>query len=223
MPRVLIADDDRRLVRGLAEGLGCEGYAVDTAPDGESALAALEAGRFDVVVLDVQMPGRNGYQVVRALRARADWTPVLMLTAKDGEYDEAEGLDAGADDYLTKPFSYVVLLARLRTLMRRAGRERPVELRAGGLTVDVAGRRVDRDGVPISLTAKEFAMLATLAREPGRPVSKADLAAAVWDEAADIADNRIEAHISALRRKVDVPFAAASIETLRGYGYRIRP
>ncbi|GAA1099483.1 response regulator transcription factor [Tsukamurella spumae] len=223
MPRILIADDDQRLLRGLAEGLRCEGYAVETVGDGAAALLAAEVTRFDVVVLDVQMPQRNGYQVVSALRAREDWTPVLMLTAKDGEYDEAEGLDAGADDYLTKPFSYVVLLARLRTLMRRAGQQRAVVLTVGDLEIDVTGRTVARAGVPIPLTVKEFEILAALARRPGRPVSKTDLAGAVWDEAADVADNRIEVHISALRRKVDAPFATASIETLRGYGYRIRP
>lgn len=223
MPRILIADDDQRLVRGLAEGLGCEGYAVETAADGAAALLAAEVTRFDVIVLDVQMPLRSGHQVVRALRAREDWTPVLMLTAKDGEYDEADGLDAGADDYLTKPFSYVVLLARLRTLLRRARTPRPVVLVVGDLELDVAARTVARGGTSIALTAKEFEMLATLARQPGRPVSKTDLAASVWDEAADVADNRIEVHISALRRKVDAPFGTASIETLRGYGYRVRP
>ncbi|KXO90469.1 response regulator transcription factor [Tsukamurella pseudospumae] len=223
MPRILIADDDQRLLRGLAEGLRCEGYAVETVGDGEAALLAAEVTRFDVIVLDVQMPLRNGYRVVSALRAREDWTPVLMLTAKDGEYDEAEGLDAGADDYLTKPFSYVVLLARLRTLLRRAGQQRAVVLTVGDLEVDVTARTVARAGTPITVTAKEFEILATLAREPGRPVSKSALAGSVWDEAADVADNRIEVHISALRRKVDAPFGAASIETLRGYGYRIRP
>ncbi|WP_019203507.1 response regulator transcription factor [Tsukamurella sp. 1534] len=222
MPRILIADDDHRLVRGLAEGLRYEGYVVETAPDGEAALVAAEAGTFDVIVLDIQMPGRNGYQVLRALRAREDWSPVLMLTAKDGEYDEAEGLDAGADDYLTKPFSYVVLLARLRTLIRRGRDRRPVVLGAGGLAIDVARRTVVRGAAAIPLTAKEFDVLATLARDAGRPVSKTDLAAAVWDEAADVAGNRIEVYISALRRKVDAPFGTDTIETLRGYGYRVR-
>lgn len=222
MPRVLIADDDQRLVRGLSEGLACEGYAVETVGDGEAALIAADAGEFDVIVLDVQMPGRNGYQVVRELRRRENWTPVLMLTAKDGEYDVADGLDAGADDYLTKPFSYVVLLARLRTLLRHGAARRPVVLRVGGLEIDVAARSVTRDGTPISLTAREFDVIATLAREAGRPVSKSDLARAVWDEAEDVAGNRIEVYISALRRKVDAPFGTESIETLRGYGYRIR-
>jgi DNA-binding response OmpR family regulator len=218
----LIADDDHRLLRGLIEGLSCEGYVVETAVDGEGALLAADAGRFDVIVLDIQMPRGNGYQVVRALRTREDWTPVLMLTAKDGEWDQAEGLDAGADDYLTKPFSYVVLLARLRTLRRRRGVRRPVVLSAGGVEIDIVGRRVQRNGISISLTTKEFEVLATLAREPGRPVSKTDLAGAVWDEAADVADNRIEVYVSALRRKLDKPFGTDSIETLRGYGYRIR-
>jgi DNA-binding response OmpR family regulator len=218
--RILIADDDTRLVASLAEGLRCEGYAVEVAYDGDEAVFAAEAGSFDVIVLDIQMPRRNGYQVLRALRSAEVWTPVLMLTAKDGEYDEAEGLDAGADDYLTKPFSYVVLLARLRRLRRTDGR-RPAALRAGGMDIDVATRRVRRGGALISLTTKEFEILVALARRVGRPVSKAALAAAVWDDAVDVADNRVEVYISVLRRKVDAPFGTDSIETLRGYGYRI--
>ncbi|MDH6195571.1 two-component system OmpR family response regulator [Mycobacterium frederiksbergense] len=222
MPRILIADDDHRLTRSLAEGLRCEGYAVDVVADGDEAVFAAESSRYDAVLLDVQMPRRNGYQVVRALRAARDWTPVLMLTAKDGEYDEAEGLDCGADDYLTKPFSYVVLLARLRSLLRRGAGARPVSLHVAGLDIDLVARQVRRGMAVVPLTVKEFEMLAALARRAGEPVAKSALAQSVWDEAADVADNRIEVYISALRRKIDAPFGTDSIETLRGYGYRIR-
>ncbi|HET6213707.1 MAG TPA: response regulator transcription factor, partial [Micromonosporaceae bacterium] len=173
--RLLVVEDEPRLARALQRGLAAEGYAVDVAADGPSGLDAARHGEYDAVVLDVMLPGLSGYRIVQALRAEGHWVPVLMLSAKDGEYDQADGLDAGADDYLTKPFSFVVLLAKLRALLRRGIPERPAVLAAGGLTLDPATRRVARDGAEISLTAREFSLLEYLMRHPDQVVTKIEL------------------------------------------------
>ncbi|MEU1232481.1 response regulator transcription factor [Streptomyces sp. NPDC005828] len=219
--RLLIVEDEKRLATALARGLAAEGYVVDLAHDGVSGLRLAQEQEYDLILLDIMLPGLNGYRVCGQLRAAGDTTQILMLTAKDGEYDEAEGLDTGADDYLTKPFSYVVLKARIRALLRRRPQTGPQVLRIGDLTVDPAARRVDRGGVDIALTTKEFAVLEHLVRHAGQVVSKADILAHVWDFAYDGDPNIVEVYVSALRRKLDVPFDRRSITTLRGAGYRL--
>jgi two-component system OmpR family response regulator len=197
--------------------LQAEGFAVDVAGDGETGLELARHGGYDAMVLDVMLPKLSGYRVVRALRAEQHWLPVLMLSAKDGEYDQADGLDCGADDYLTKPFSYVVLLARLRALLRRGSPERPAVLTAGELTLDPARRRVTRHDAEIALTAREYAVLEYLMRRAGQVVSKTELLDHVWDAAEDTAPNAVEVYVGYLRRKIgrDV------LETVRGAGYRL--
>jgi DNA-binding response OmpR family regulator len=215
--RVLIVEDERRLARSLAQGLTAEGFAVDVAHDGTTGLHRASESDYDLVILDIMLPGLNGYRVCAALRAAGDETPILMLTAKDGEYDEAEGLDTGADDYLTKPFSYVVLVARVRALLRRRGRGAAPELRVGDLVVDRSARRVVRAGREVALTAKEFAVLEHLASRAGEVVSKAEILEHGWDFAYDGDPNIVEVYVSALRRKL----GAGLIETVRGAGYRL--
>ncbi|MFD7067696.1 response regulator transcription factor [Streptomyces sp. NPDC059913] len=216
--RLLIVEDEKRLATALAAGLTAEGFAVDVVHDGLEGLHRAGGGGYDLLVLDIMLPGMNGYRVCAALRAAGDDTPILMLTAKDGEYDEAEGLDTGADDYLTKPFSYVVLLARIRALLRRrgSGSGSPV-LTVGALRMDTAARRVHLDGAEITLTAKEFAVLEQLALRPGEVVSKADILEHVWDFAYDGDPNIVEVYVSTLRRKL----GAETIRTVRGAGYRL--
>ncbi|MFD5032992.1 response regulator transcription factor [Streptomyces sp. NPDC058220] len=216
--RLLIVEDEKRLAVSLAKGLTAEGFAVDVVHDGLEGLHRAGEGVYDLVVLDIMLPGMNGYRVCSALRAAGNDVPILMLTAKDGEYDEAEGLDTGADDYLTKPFSYVVLVARVKALLRRRGSAgaSPV-LRIGGLSVDTAARRVFRDETEVALTAKEFAVLEQLAVRSGEVVGKPEILEHVWDFAYDGDPNIIEVYISALRRKI----GAASIQTVRGAGYRL--
>ncbi|MFC5745900.1 response regulator transcription factor [Actinomadura rugatobispora] len=220
--RLLIVEDEKRLAASLAGGLAAEGFAVEVAHDGRTGLdRALERG-YDLIVLDIMLPGLNGYRVCAELRAAGDETPILMLTAKDGEYDEAEGLDTGADDYLTKPFSYVVLLARIRALLRRRSRGGAVpSILLGDLTVDPAARRARRGDEEVELTAKEFAVLEHLAVNAGQVVSKAQIMEHVWDFAYDGDPNIVEVYVSALRRKIDAPFGRRSIVTVRGAGYRL--
>ncbi|MFP8959249.1 response regulator transcription factor [Streptomyces nanhaiensis] len=215
--RVLIVEDEKRLALSLARGLTAEGFAVDVVHDGRDGLHRATEGPYDLIVLDIMLPGMNGYRVCSALRAAGDETPILMLTAKDGEYDEAEGLDTGADDYLAKPFSYVVLLARVRALLRRRTRGGAAVLRVGGLTVDPAARRVTLDGREVALTAKEFAVLEYLAVRAGEVVSKAEVLEHVWDFAYEGDVNIVEVYVSALRRKL----GSAAIATVRGAGYRL--
>jgi DNA-binding response OmpR family regulator len=219
--RILVVEDERRLAGLLGDGLSREGFAVDLAHDGREGLWMATEHRYDAIVLDVMLPELDGYGVCRALREAAVWTPILMLTAMDGEYDEAEGLDTGADDYLTKPFSYVVLLARLRALVRRGLRERPAVLAVGDLRVDPAGLRASRGDVLIPLTPKEFAILHCLARRAGEVVPKSELLARAWDFAYDGDSNVVEVYISALRRKIDRPFGRSTLRTVRGAGYRL--
>jgi DNA-binding response OmpR family regulator len=219
--RLLIVEDEKRLAAALARGLAAEGFAVDVAHDGTEGLHLATTQDYDLIVLDIMLPGMNGYRVCAALRAAGDETPVLMLTAKDGEYDEAEGLDTGADDYLTKPFSYVVLLARVRALLRRRTRGGATVLRLGDLTVDPGARRCLRGEREIALTAKEFAVLEQLAVRAGQVVSKSEILEHVWDFAYEGDPNIVEVYISALRRKIDAPFGRRSITTVRGAGYRL--
>jgi DNA-binding response OmpR family regulator len=219
--RVLVVEDEPRLGRALARGLGAEGYAVTLAADGPSGLEQARHGEYDAVVLDILLPGVSGYQIVRTLRAEGSWVPVLMLSAKDGEYDQADGLDAGADDYLTKPFSFVVLLARLRALLRRGAPQRPAVLVAGSLALDPASREVTRSGDPIALTAREFALLEYLLRRAGQVVTKTELLDHVWDAEEGTAPNLVEVYVGYLRRKIDLPYGCHTLQTVRGAGYRL--
>jgi DNA-binding response OmpR family regulator len=219
--RLLVVEDETRLAAALQRGLQAEGFAVDVAHDGESGLQLAREGSYDAIVLDVMLPRLSGYRVVQALRADENWVPVLMLSAKDGEYDQADGLDVGADDYLTKPFSYVVLLARLRALLRRGAPERPAVLSCGGLELDPASRRVARDGTEIALTPREFALLEYLLRRSDEVVSKTEILEHVWDQYYDGDPNVVEVYVGYLRRKIDVPFGRRSLVTVRGAGYRL--
>ncbi|MET7333414.1 response regulator transcription factor [Nonomuraea sp. NPDC005650] len=219
--RVLLVEDEERLADLVKGGLAGEGFAVDVAHDGRDGLWMATENTYDVIVLDVMLPRMNGYAVCAKLREAGDWTPIMMLTAKDGIYDEAEALDNGADDYLAKPFSYVVLLARLRALVRRGGRERPVSITVGDLVVDPAALKCRRGEVEIGLTPKEFAVLHALARRAGEVVSKSELLAQAWDFSYDGDPNIVEVYISALRRKIDVPFGKTTLMTVRGAGYRL--
>ncbi|GAA0799559.1 response regulator transcription factor [Spirilliplanes yamanashiensis] len=215
--RLLVVEDEQRLATALQRGLQAEGFAVDVAGDGPTGLDLARHGGYDAMILDVMLPGLSGYRVVQQLRSEEHWLPVLMLSAKDGEYDQADGLDCGADDYLTKPFSYVVLLARLRALLRRGAAPRPAVITAGPLTLDPARRRVTRDDTEIALTAREYALLEYLMRRAGEVVTKVELLDHVWDAAVDTAPNAVEVYVGYLRRKLgrDV------LETVRGAGYRL--
>jgi len=214
-----VVEDEPRLGAALRRGLTAEGFLVDLAADGPAGLEAARHGGYDAVVLDVMLPGLSGYNVVRTLRNEANWVPVLMLSAKDGEYDQADGLDYGADDYLTKPFSFVVLLARLRALVRRNLPARPAILSAGDITLDPATHEVTRDQVPVALTPREYALLEYFLRHPDRVISKTELLDSVWDAAQDTDPNAVEVYVGYLRRKVgrDV------VRTVRGAGYRLVP
>jgi two-component system, OmpR family, response regulator len=217
--RLLVVEDELRLGAALRRGLTAEGFLVDVATDGPGGLEAARHGDYDAVVLDVMLPGMSGYNVVRTLRTEENWVPVLMLSAKDGEYDQADGLDYGADDYLTKPFSFVVLLARLRALVRRNLPARPAILAAGDLTLDPATHEVELAGSPIALTPREYALLEYFLRHPGRVVSKTELLDNVWDAAQDTDPNAVEVYIGYLRRKV----GRDRLLTVRGAGYRLAP
>ena len=222
MTRVLVVDDEPSLVEAVSRGLRAEGMAVDVAADGVDGLWKATNAPYDVIILDIMLPGMSGCEVLKRARAREVWSPVLMLTAKDGEYDLADALDLGADDYLVKPFSFVVLLARVRALLRRGVRARPAQLTVGDLVID-PGRRICRRGdVEITLTAKEFSVLHFLATRPDQVMSKTEILQAVWDENFEGDSNVIEVYIGYLRRKIDAPFGRHSIETVRGAGYRLR-
>ncbi|WP_344071729.1 response regulator transcription factor [Streptomyces crystallinus] len=219
--RILVVEDDERLAELLRRGLSGDGFAVDVAHDGPCGLDFALGNDYDVIVLDVLLPGLNGFRLCARLREAGVWTPVLMLTAKDGEYDEAEGLDTGADDYVTKPFSYVALVARLRALVRRGRRERPAVIHVGDLEIDPAARRCRRAGTVLDLTAREFAVLEYLALRHGEVVTKTEVLEHVWDQAFDGDVNIVEVYVSALRRKIDTPFGRRTIHTVRGAGYRL--
>jgi two-component system OmpR family response regulator len=221
--KVLVVDDEVRLTQAVARGLRAEGFEVDLAHDGLTGRDRALSGIYDVVVLDIMLPGLQGYRVLQELRAARLQTPVLMLTAKDGEYDEADAFDLGADDYLTKPFSFLVLIARLRALHRRAALVRPAVLRAGDLTLDPGRRTVTRAGTDVTLTPREFAVLEHLMRHPDLALSKTSILQAVWDEAFEGDVNNVEMYVSYLRKKIDVPFGRSSIRTVRGAGYVFSP
>ncbi|PVE06192.1 response regulator transcription factor [Streptomyces scopuliridis] len=219
--RVLVVEDEPHIAAAVERGLRAEGFGVDTAEDGEKGLLLARRNEYAVIVLDLMLPGRNGYDVCRTLRASDVMTPVLILTAKDGEYDEADALDLGADDYLTKPFSFVVLLARIRALLRRGAPQRPAVLTAGDLWLDPGAHRCGRGESLLELTPREFALLEYLLRHPDTVVSKTELLAEVWDAWFEGDPNIVEVYVGYLRRKIDTPFGRAAIETVRGVGYRL--
>jgi len=215
--RVLVVEDEALLADGLRDGLQADGFAVDIAVDGIDGLWQATENAYDVMVLDIMLPGLNGFKVCEALRARGRWTPILMLTAKDGEWDEVEALDAGADDYLTKPFSYAVLLARLRSLLRRGAPERPAVLEVGALRLDPASRRVCLRDVDIALTRREMSLLEYLMRRRGEVVAKRDILDHVWDDDFEGDQNIVEVYVRHLRTKL----GQHAVLTVRGYGYQV--
>ena len=221
--KILVVEDDKRLAVTVKRGLEQEGYAVDVALDGTDGQWMATEQQYDAIVLDVMLPGINGYKLCASLREAGDWTPILMLTAKRGEYDEAEALDTGADDFLSKPFSFVVLLARLRALIRRGAPPRPAVLSVGTLELDPGARRCRRNDTDIRLTAREFALLEYLVRKDGNVASKAEILDHVWgiDFAGD--PNVVEVYVGYLRKKIDQPFSVETIQTVRGAGYRLVP
>jgi two-component system OmpR family response regulator len=222
MMRVLIVEDEPKMATLLRRGLLEEGYAADVAASGEDALWLAEAHEYDAIVLDVMLPGWSGHETCRRLREASVWTPVLMLTARDAVEDRVAGLDSGADDYLTKPFSLAELVARLRALMRRGGVERPTELVVGDLRLDPASRRVWRAATEVSLSPKEFALLETFMRRPGQVLSRLQLLEHAWDFAYENRSNVVDVYMRYLREKLDRPFGRDSFETVRGAGYRLR-
>jgi two-component system, OmpR family, response regulator len=219
--RLLVVEDEQRLAVGLRKGLEAEGFAVDVVHNGTDGIWMARENPFDAIILDVMLPGANGYQVCRTLRSEGNWTPILMLTAKDGVWDQVEGLDTGADDYLTKPFSYAVLIARLRALRRRGAPVRPTVLEAGELRLDPAARRVWLRGEQIALTRREFAILEYLLHHPDEVMSKRDILDHVWDFDFDGDPNIVEVYVRRLRTKLHRPGDGAVIETVRGAGYRL--
>ena len=219
--RVLVVEDEPRLAGALRDGLQREGFAVDVAPDGGEALWYARENAYDMILLDIMLPVLNGYKVCEQLRQEGNWTPIIMLTAKDGEWDQVEALDTGADDYITKPFSFQVLLARIRSLLRRGVSERPVKIAVGDLVLDPASKDVTRGGEKVRLSARELSLLEFLMRNAGVVVNKQQILANVWDYDFEGDPNIVEVYIARLRRKVDKPFDRTDIETLRGTGYRL--
>jgi len=218
-----VVEDDEHLGRSIKRGLGAEGFATDLALDGVDGLWRAREGDYDVVVLDIMLPGLNGYQVCAELRGAGNWTPILMLTAKDGEFDVAEALDTGADDYLSKPFSYVVLVARIRALLRRARTSSPTVLVAGDLRLDPAAHRVWRGSSEITLTPRQFALLEFLMRRAGEALPKSTILEHVWDFAFEGDPNIVEVYVRHLRKKIDEPYRRNAIQTVRLVGYRLDP
>lgn len=221
--RILVVEDEMRLAAYLKRGLEAEGFAVDVALDGTDGLWMATEHAYDALVLDIMLPGMNGYKVCESLRKNDNWVPVLMLTAKNGEYDEAEALDTGADDFLSKPFSFVVLLARLRALMRRGSPERPSVLSVGSLTMDPSRHEVRRGSTRVDLTPREYALLEYLMRHPEDTLAKSEIIGHVWDWEFDGDPNIVEVYVGYLRKKIDAPFGLDTILTVRGAGYRLMP
>ena len=219
--RVLVVEDEKRLAAGLRNGLEADGFAVDVALNGTDGLWLAREEPYDAIVLDLMLPEVNGFEICEQLREARIWTPILMLTARDGTSDEVRALDSGADDYLTKPFAHAVLVARLRALLRRGAPERPVVLEAGDLRLDPAGHRASRGGSDLDLTSREMGLLEFLMRRAGEVVSKAEILAHVWDYDFEGDPNIVEVYIGHLRNKVDRPFKRQAIETIRGAGYRL--
>lgn len=219
--RLLVVEDEHRIARAIKEGLEQEHYAVDVEFDGESGYGAASAENYDLIILDVMMPGMNGYEVCQKLRADGNHTPIIMLTAKDQAADIVKGLDTGADDYLAKPFSFEVLLARVRALLRRPQQSLGESLEVGDLTLNTVTKQVTRRGKPIQLSSKEYALLEYLMRNQGRILSKNNIISHVWDFDADILPNTVEVFMNYLRSKVDKPFKQPLLHTVRGFGYKI--
>jgi two-component system OmpR family response regulator len=220
--RLLIVEDHEKLANLIGRGLRKEGMAADVVTRGEDALFRAQATEYDAIILDLMLPGLDGLEVCRRLRAAGVWAPILILTARDDVRDRVAGLDGGADDYLTKPFSYAELLARLRALVRRGPVERPTELRVGDLRLDPASRRVWRGEAQIDLSAKEFAILETFMRQPGQVLSRFELLEHAWDYEYENRSNVVDSYLRYLRQKIDRPFGVTSLETVRGAGYRLR-
>jgi DNA-binding response OmpR family regulator len=218
--KLLLVEDDKKIATAIKRGLEAEGFTVEVSFDGDDGLWRAVEGGYDLIVLDLMLPRRNGFQVCGDLRAAGIWTPILVLTAKDGDLDEAEALDTGADDYLTKPFSFPVLISHVRALLRRTAGRDPVPIDAGDLRLDSGRHRVWRGDTEITLTAREFDVLEFLVRREGQALSKAEILAGVWEHDFDGDPNIVEVYIRRLRRKVEEPFGRASIQTLRGVGYR---
>ena len=218
--RVLVVEDEVRLAETIRRGLVSEGFVVDVEHRGDDGFHTAVSDDFDAIILDIMLPGKNGYELVRELRAQDVWTPVLMLSAKDGEYDLADAFDLGADDYLVKPFSFVVLFARLRALVRRGAPERPAVLTVGDIELDPARHKVTRAGTELTLTPREYSVLEFLMRHRDKVVSKGEIVRSVWDTNYDGDENIVEVYVGYLRRKIDLPFSGHSIETVRGVGYR---
>jgi two-component system, OmpR family, response regulator len=221
--RVLVIEDERAIAAGLRAGLEADGFAVDVAGNGVDGLWSAQENAYDVIVLDLMLPGMDGHEVCRRLRAAGIWTPILVLTARDEEEQEIAALDTGADDYLTKPFSHAVLLARLRSLMRRGGAERPAVLTAGSSRRSPAAKRAWRGDVEVALTVRELAVLELMLRRSGEVLSKRDILAHVWGDDFEGDSNIVEVYVRHLRNKLDRPFHRDSIETVRGSGYRVAP
>ena len=219
--RVLVIEDERKLAAYLKQGLEAEGFSVDIAFDGEAALDKALSETYDAITLDIMLPKMHGYAVCAELRRQKIWTPILMLTAKGGAYDEADALDIGADDFLRKPFSFVVLIARLRALLRRSASERAPELSVGDLRLDPATHEVYRGSTPIALTPREFSLLEYLLHHVGIVLSKRQIIDHVWDVGYDSDENIVEVYIGYLRKKIDAPFSRKNLETVRGVGYRL--
>lgn len=219
--RILLVEDDTAIARSLKEGLEDESYAVDIAHDGSEGYRTAAADDYDVIILDIMLPGMNGYEVCRALRNDGNKTPILMLTARDTERDIVEGLDTGADDYLAKPFSFDVLLARIRALLRRPNEKLEEIIQVGDLKLDPSSKRVTRASQEISLTAKEYSVLEYLMRNKGKVLSKEQIISHVWDFDADVLPNNVELFIMFLRRKIDKPFKSKLIHTVSGFGYKL--
>jgi two-component system OmpR family response regulator len=220
--RALVVEDELKMAALIRRGLVEEGYAADVARTGEEALWMASATPYDAIVLDVMLPGRSGLEVCRSLRVSGVWSPILMLTARDGVEDKVSGLDSGADDYLSKPFSFAELLARLRALTRRGPSERPSVLEAGSLRLDPATRQAWRGEVEVDLSAKEFALLETFMRNAGDVLTRLDLLEHAWDYGYENRSNVVDVYVRYLRAKIDRPFSLDSIETVRGVGYRLR-
>jgi two-component system OmpR family response regulator len=221
--KVLLVEDDKKIATAVKRGLEAEGFTVEVAFDGTDGLWLATEGTFDAIILDLMLPGRSGFQVCADLREAGNWSPILVLTAKDGDLDETEALDTGADDYLTKPFSFPVLVAHLRALLRRTNGRSPAPLEVGDLRIDPNEHRCWRGDTPISLTAREFAVLEFLVRRAGQAVSKREILDGVWDFDFDGDPNIVEVYIRRLRTKIDDPFGKSSIETIRRVGYRLDP
>jgi len=221
--RILVVEDDKRVARAVRRGLEAEGYAVDVALDGTEGAWLAAENEYDALVLDVMLPGLPGDQLCARLREAGDWTPILMLTARSLPEEEARALDAGADDFLAKPFSYLVLVARLRALLRRGRRERPAVLEVGDLRLDPAQHQVWRGDTSVALTPRQFSLLELLMRRPGEVLSKASILEHVWDFAYEGDPNIVEVYVRQLRQRIDIPFDRASLQTVRLVGYRLDP